>query len=157
MFAIAISLYFLDFVCALFFEQWIIQSFFAFFMARWFLQHKGFENTISSYTLLTMLTLQNTVRYGNFLVALTVTATLIGGLIAIKMRFDTSKSLYAQLFLLGFYILEFFMVKKWALSLSCGGYFTCKTFLATLIMMSLLMGIRGNRPFIFFKDRAGRL
>ena len=156
MIMIALGLYFLDFVLAILCEQWIIQSFFIFFLCSSFLAPQKNGCSFSYCLMLTLLTMQNTLRYGNFLIALTVTASLVLAIAFLKTRFDTSKLSYAQVFLLGFYLFEFFIIKKWALSLLGGGYFTCITFLVTLVMMSLLMGMQGNRP-SFFKRLQERL
>ena len=149
MLMLALSLYFIDIIFWLICKQWLMQSFFAFILISWFATKKSTRTHKKLIWLCVGLVMQNTIRYQNFLVALAVTVTIVFGLQAISNHFDTTKSMYAYLFLVGFYITELFFVKKLILGLSDGGYFTVEAFLVTMIAMSILMGIRGNRPTLF--------
>ena len=145
MFVLALAFYFLDFISWIYFEQWLVQSFFILLLISWFSRSKQLQQPHKHTLFALMLIMQSTIRYGSFLVATTTVLTLYMGLFALQTFFDTTKPFYPHLFLAGFYLFEFLMIKKWALSLIGGGYFTYKVFLVNLILMSFLMGMRGNR------------
>lgn len=150
MLAATVGFYLLDIIMWLVCKQWLLQSLLVFILISWSLNHKKMMQTNNLSWLCLFLILQNTLKYGNFLAALTCSTTVIFCLSYLSSHFDTSKPLYAFLFLLGFYFYELIFIKTVILGFSGCGYFTCEAFLVNIGAMSIFMGIRGNR-LLFFK------
>jgi len=145
MLIIGLGLYLLDFILWNNFHSWIIQLFTPYVLINLFTQgkKKTKNNNWSFYILLFLW--QTSVRYGNFTIAAATTTTLFILIFFAKNQLESSNSSYPFLFLFGLFAFEYGFVKPIILQKATSLYFTGSSFCISMIAMSLIMGMRGNR------------